>query len=77
MNIANVGLGNHLADAGGVSEVPVDLERWMHVEQIVRKLRLEHSFQDAVGTVTIMEPGPNGHFPGPAPAGRAVTACVH
>ena len=77
MDIANVGLDNHLADAGGVSEVPVDLEWWVHVEKVVRKLGLEHSFQDAVGAVPVVQSGPYGHFPSPAPAGRAITTCIH
>ena len=88
LDFAGVGLQQHLADAGGVAEVAVDLERRVGVEEVcvhaaavpVVHARVADEPQQVadefVGAVAVVQARPEVDLPGGAPAGAHVAARV-
>ncbi len=69
-------LHQHLGDGGGGSEVAVNLERWVGVEEVGQRFVAQEVGEEFVGAVAIAETGPEVDFPGEGPAGGTVTADI-
>ena len=67
-------LQEHFRDAGRHTEVAVDLERRMRVEEVRIGVELEEVLHDEEGVVAVLHPRPEIHFPAEAPAGGHVAA---
>ena len=85
MNFTRMALQQHLGDACGTAEVAVDLEGGMGAEQIrvhpaaavsgtLVPAQTEGLLDQAVGTVAVVQPGPEVDLPVERPAGAAVAA---
>ena len=68
-------LHEHLVHAGDRTEVAVNLERRVRIEQVVVRLaRGKEHANHRVGMVAVVHAGPKVDFPSERPAGRIVTA---
>ena len=66
-------LEQHFCHGRATAEIAVDLERRMETKQVRRSPANEHG-EERVGTVAVVQPGPEIGLPRHAPAGRGVAA---
>ena len=71
MQLAAVGLQQHLGDRGGSAEVAVDLKRRMGIEEVVERRFGQQQLEIFIRFFGVLEPGPEVDQPSAAPAGVA------
>ena len=84
MHVAVVALQQHLGNAGGTTEVAVNLEGWMGIEEVGVGAALfllsahqgELVANEFQGMVAIEQPGPEAYLPSHAPARGGVATVL-
>lgn len=67
-------LQEHFGHTCGTAEITVDLERRMHIPEVVRCTVLQQVSVEHIAVIAVVQTRPLVEFPTHAPAGSTVTA---